>query len=236
MASDAMEGAADSVLKRQEFDSVAFETDFLRVVDFDTRRLSSALAGLASRRPLIVDAKISADRVDLDALLQTHGFRKVCMQVELVHSLVGDLNPVDDVEIDFCLPLTDVELAAHARNFTRDRFRLDVRLPIRGHDRLYEAWIRNSLGGRCGVAHRGRGFCSFTIDNGIAKIDLVSSLDPGLGHGRAVVSGTLSEARRQGAAELRVVTECENRPAITLYRSLGFDIRTFSSVFHFVDI
>jgi GNAT superfamily N-acetyltransferase len=44
----------------------------------------------------------------------------------------------------------------------------------------------------------------------------------GRGFGRAVLAGTIAEARRMGAARLYLETNSSLTPAITLYESLGF--------------
>ena len=55
----------------------------------------------------------------------------------------------------------------------------------------------------------------------VAKMT-VSDRYRGLGYGRAVLAGTIEEARRMGARRLYLETNSKLTPAITLYGSLGF--------------
>jgi putative acetyltransferase len=55
----------------------------------------------------------------------------------------------------------------------------------------------------------------------VAKMT-VSDRYRGRGYGRAVLAGTIEEARRMGARRLYLETNSKLTPAITLYESLGF--------------
>jgi hypothetical protein len=153
-----------SCIAPQAFDSAAFGRPFYRVVSFDLAPLDRELAPVLAIPAVIIDAKLPSGDIEPAAFLMRRGFRKVCMQVELVHRL-EDAVPATTAEIRPRLDLQPDVLRAHARHFVADRFALDVALPREGHDRLYEAWMRNSLGGaRHRVAALGDNFVTFRDD------------------------------------------------------------------------
>lgn len=219
-----------------QFDSDAFQVPFYRVKQFDSGALSRDLAKIATSSPFVIDAKVPASDIAAAHLLQSLGFRKVCMQITLTHELRG-LPPVPEgVELAPRLELSDDLLRQHARNFRFDRFSIDPLLPREGTDRLYFEWVRNSLtGGRRQVVHAGPNFCTFSMrQDGEAAIDLVSVLEPKRGIGKRLLACTIIEASGQGAGKLHVTTECENQAAWSLYLRTGFVPSMFTAAFHLV--
>ena len=124
--------------------------------------------------------------------------------------------------------------ASACPDFQNDRFNLDPLLPPQGIQELYYRWIRNSLGGRKRVVHRGTGFCTFAEGNSEVRIDLLSVLESGAGIGKDLILTLVGHCRSRGKRPIYVVTECENPRAWRLYQRTGFALHRFTSVFHFV--
>jgi GNAT superfamily N-acetyltransferase len=221
-------------IKQQDFDSDIFGRPFYRITSFDLDRLGPELATVRDIPSVIIDAKLPSGEVEQAAFLMRRGFRKICMQVELIHRLQGTVS-ASSAEICPRLELQPDVLREHARHFLTDRFALDVCLPRESHDRLYEAWMRNSLSGaRHSISVRGNNFVTFRDDGEEVKIDLVSVLDKGKGIGTDVINAVLLDAQQRGKSCVRVVTECENVPAIGLYVKTGFKVSCYYTVLHFV--
>ena len=216
-----------------EFDSRAFGFPFYRVTRLDEAELRRELEAFAGLSPMAVDAKAPAGDLAAQYALMRLGFRKVCMQVTMRHDLSYD-STNQGVDFSEKLNLDEETLWAHARNFTRDRFSQDPLLPKSGRHRLYYQWLRNSLGGRKLVAHVGSHLCTFSLAEGEAVIDLVSILEGRRGYGQRLISAVVDYARRHGAREVRVTTECENTGAWMLYQRAGFVAVKYSAVFHLV--
>ena len=224
----------DPCILQQEFDTAAFGIPFYRVQRVDAAGLAAELAALAGSRPFIVDAKVPAEDLASTRTLMELGFRRVCMQIELVHPVGPHGEERGQSEISDRFELPEETLRAHARNFQNDRFNLDPLLPRQGIHELYYRWIRNSLGGRKRVVHRGTGFCTFAEGENEVRIDLLSVLESGAGIGKDLIVTLVSHCRNQGKRPIAVVTECENPRAWQLYQRTGFALHRFLSVFHYV--
>ncbi len=222
-------------VSQQAFDSEAFGVPYYRVVDFDEAALAIELPPLLRRRPIIIDAKVAAQALAANRALQQFGFRNVCTQISLRHTLSERRSPAaSGATIRNRLPLVEGVIARHAANFRTDRFAMDPLLERAGRDRLYRQWIENSLSGRMKVAAIGANFCSFTEREAAFTIDLLSVLDQRRGIGRSLVESVLEHAARQGSGEVHVVTECANVAAWRLYLSCGFAVQEFLNCYHFV--
>lgn len=223
-----------SCIKQQQFDSDIFGRPFYRIISFDLDRLDPELASVLGIPSVIIDAKLPSGEVEQAAFLMRRGFRKVCMQIELIHRLQETIR-ASSAEICPRLDLHPDVLREHARHFLSDRFALDVCLPREGHDRLYEVWMRNSLSGaRHSISARGNNFVTFRDDGEEVRIDLVSVLDKAKGIGTDLINAVLLDAQRRGKSCVRVVTECENVRAIGLYAKTGFNMSCYYTVLHFV--
>jgi GNAT superfamily N-acetyltransferase len=218
----------------QDFDSDAFGVPFYRIAQWEGAGLAQELSALQKQRPLVIDAKAAAADLDRNAFLQRHKFRNVCAQLELHHHLKAIDKPGHAVEVTAGMALPGDLLARHARNFTADRFALDPFLPKAGHDRLYEKWIANSLGGRMSVARHGTDFCSFTEEGNQVTIDLLSVLNQRQGVGRSLVLALLARAHAHRMTSVRVVTEAANSAAWQLYLGCGFTLVGIKNCYHFV--
>jgi hypothetical protein len=225
-----------AMIQRSIFDEEFFDLPCFRLVApiaaSDLRELNS----LPPPSACFADAKIAASDLTTARMLLDKGFRKICTQVELIHTLnevhAGTMI-AQFAEIKDSLHVSDDEIRAHASQFASSRFRQDPLLTTAVADALYAKWIRNSLSGTKRVACIGANFCTFA-DNGTSRwIDLLSVLDKQQGHARAILGTLLSDARRQKCACVRVVTEAENLCALATYRAVGFIIEKFINVFHF---
>lgn len=222
-------------VERIEFDSEAFGLPFYRVRTLDGDRLENEVAKL-KRMPggLVIDAKVAAEDTRSGRLLMQLGFRKICTQVTMKHTL-GDTTLSPGIEVGSTLPLAERTVWEHAQNFRYDRFTVDPLLPEEGRHRLYFQWITNSLMlGKKRIAYLGDDFCSFSEDGEGVVIDLLSVLQPGQGIATMLVDRVIRHAKDHGAPGARVTTECENRTAWRLYLRRGFQVSEFVSVYHFV--
>jgi dTDP-4-amino-4,6-dideoxy-D-galactose acyltransferase len=220
---------------QQAFDTEAFGRPFFRVLRLDAPDLESEIVPLRELAGVIIDAKMPAEVIEPAMRLQRLGFRKVTIQVELVDDCIV-VEPEGEGTISERLDLPVDEVAHHAENFVYDRFALDVAIEKAGHDRFYRQWITNSLtGGRHRVAHLHGGFISFKIDGRALKIDLVSVVAKGKGIGSRLLRAVKRYARQVGCDRIQVITECENAPALKLYRKSGFREARYISVLHFAE-
>jgi GNAT superfamily N-acetyltransferase len=234
MALEVAEQDLTQCLVPVDFDTQAFGFPFYRVVRFDEERLTRDLDTLRDLRPFAADAKVAADDVAGTHALLRLGFRKVCMQVTLERDPAGAIEGDSEVRITDRLDLDNEALWRHARNFSRDRFSLDPLLPAVGRHRLYYQWFRNSLGGAKRVASLGPNLCTFAHKGDSVAIDLVSILEPRRGIGARIISVVTAAAAVAGARSVRVVTECENTAAWSLYQKSGFRPVLYTAAFHLV--
>ena len=219
----------------QQFDSDVFGCPFYRVTEFSPPDFEKDIRRLIRSPPIIIDAKIRADLIDLAESLLCIGFRKVCTQVELRHDLQMQGSPSGNAAIETRVEFSDEAVAAHAANFIFDRFALDVAIPREAHDRLYRRWIRNSLHGPDHkVVREGLDFITFREVGDSFKIDLVSVLDKGRGVATKLLNTIIAEAKLKEKRCVTATTECENFPSINTYLKIGFSFRTFHSIFHYV--
>ena len=221
-------------LSRQDFDSAAFGRPFYRLVRFDAERLPGELAACAEDPDVMIDAKLPAEEIEQAALLQRLGFRKVSTQFSMSRRVDGAEHGEDGARIGNRLALAPDEIARHAANFVYDRFALDIAVERAAHDAFYTRWIANSLSGaRHRVADLPGGFATFRDEGDALRIDLLSVLDKGRGTATALLRAILAHGGRLGRGRVDVVTECENKPAIQLYLSLGFQPVAFHTALHF---
>jgi hypothetical protein len=223
------------MLQFQQFDSNAFGIPFYRLTEPASTTLAGELAGLTKAPPFIVDAKLPAEDISNATRLMKLGFRKICVQLELECGLFSPKLYCEGAKISDRIVFPDSVIDAHARHFTFDRFALDPELSATGHERLYKQWIRNSLErGTHLVALKGENFITFKSDGRPLRIDLVSILNKRRGIGSDLLQTIFSFAEQQKIGTVKVVTECENLPALKLYMKAGFVPARFFSVFHLV--
>jgi dTDP-4-amino-4,6-dideoxy-D-galactose acyltransferase len=133
-----------------------------------------------------------------------------------------------------------LELARDAGRYSR--FRLDPKVPIGVFERIYDAWITNSINGtiadevlviRDGAAVSG--LVTVGVKNGRADIGLlaVRAQARGRGLGRALVKASLDWAAHRGLREAQVVTQGANVEACRLYETCEYAIERVEHLFHF---
>jgi ribosomal protein S18 acetylase RimI-like enzyme len=216
------------------FDADAFGVDYYRVVGGRPNVIADALKILPPG-PRIVDAKARADETEFAAALLALGFRRICTQVELHRQIEPQDVETSAVAVHDRIELSADHIAMHAENFVYDRFSLDPLLPRAGHDRLYRKWIANSAtAGFRKVVHIGPNICTFRREEQDLVIDLLSVLETGCGIAKRLLAGVAAYGSTTGASAIRVVTECENRPAWRLYLGRKFTPVEFTTVFHSV--
>lgn len=224
------------ILRASPFDADAFGMPFYRVHAVDDSLAGHVRSVCGASPQVVIDAKVPADDLHAGRMLWSLGFRKVCMQITLRRPLTGPFAPpAPATAVSPELRLPESVLCRHAENFTRDRFSLDPLLPSAGVRRLFYNWIRNSLTqGAKHVVHVDDDFCTLSVSERIATIDLVSVLNPGRGIGGALVGRACALAFDRGATEIAVTTECENSRAWQLYVRAGFLPARFAAAFHLV--
>jgi len=223
------------LVTRHPFDEGIFGVPYLRIPEPAAEGVEeafrAALAGLAAAK---ADARAPARDRPTHARLVDLGFHRVCTQVTFEASPAA---PVVDEAIARAdrWPLSDDEIAAHARGFTASRFAQDVKTEPALAERWIAAWLRNSLTGRRQVVALGPDVVTFALpdDDGVLIIDLVSVLRRGRRHGRRLVAYLRGLATTLGARAVRVSTEAENVAAQRLYTGQGFALTAARACFHF---
>jgi dTDP-4-amino-4,6-dideoxy-D-galactose acyltransferase len=133
-----------------------------------------------------------------------------------------------------------LQLARDAGNYSR--FRLDSRIPVAVFERLYDAWIANSLSGQIAEkvlvtrdALSLTGLVTVGGKNGRADIGLLAVHLRARGHGlgKALVLAALEWGAEQQFREAQVVTQQANTGACRLYASCGYAIEQVEHVLHF---
>lgn len=224
-------------IEHQAFDTEVFGIPWYRVVQFDRSKLADEVRAVTGKAPVVIDAKLPAEDLDLSRALLDLGFQRVCTQVKFRRELRGLDGADGNQSLVYGPSYSNDILWAHARNFVCDRFSQDPRLPARGRDQLYYKWIKNSLTlGEKTVASIDDSFCSFSVDAEALTIDLVSVLRHGAGIGSALLDAVFTYGVQHGKQSVTVVTECENRPAWGLYAKKGFEVVAYMSIFHNVDL
>jgi dTDP-4-amino-4,6-dideoxy-D-galactose acyltransferase len=132
------------------------------------------------------------------------------------------------------------ELARDAGRYSR--FRIDPKVPKGVFERIYDAWITNSINGtiadevlviRDGAAVSG--LVTVGVKNGRADIGLlaVRVQARGRGLGRALVEASHDWAATRAISEAQVVTQGANVEACRLYEACGFARERVEHVLHF---
>lgn len=133
-----------------------------------------------------------------------------------------------------------IQLARDAGRYSR--FYLDPRIPRDIFERIYDAWITNSLNGRIAEevmvtrdSSSVTGLVTVGTKSGRADIGLlaVRAEARGRGLGRRLVEASLDWAAKRQLAESQVVTQRANVEACRLYESCGYTIERAEHVFHF---
>jgi dTDP-4-amino-4,6-dideoxy-D-galactose acyltransferase len=133
-----------------------------------------------------------------------------------------------------------LHLARDAGRFSR--FRVDSRVPLGVFERIYDAWITNSVSGKMADevmvtrdASSLSGLVTVGEKNGRAEIGLLAVRKDarGRGLGKALVGAALEWAVQRQFLEAQVVTQRANIAACRLYESCGYTIERVERVFHF---
>ena len=197
------------------------------------------LAVLTAKRlrgELFADARLRSSDLEAARRLLALGFEKICVKIELHHDLRVIPDPAgmssEATTLVDRLPLTATDIEAHAEHFIASRFRQDLRIPKAAAKRLYAKWIANSLSGGKRIIALGQNFCSFEDVNSVRTIDLLSVQQKRHGYAKRLVRDLVEDAMQMKLQEVHVITEVENAGALSVYRSVGFEIFDFFTCFH----
>jgi len=215
-----------------DFDQKFFERPCYRLRPTVTDAEWNQFDRLASESSIFADLKSPASDLATASHALKRSFRKICTQAELSHCL-AEVQPVDRVTFADTLPLAKEQQRAHAEHFVTSRYRRDPDIPVQLANELYAAWVANSLGGSKRLAIVDGDFCSFEDRDGVRHIDLLSVLEKGLGHATDLLRAVVLDAKSRDLHKVRVTTEVENEVALRAYKTVGFNIECFNSVFHF---
>jgi ribosomal protein S18 acetylase RimI-like enzyme len=132
------------------------------------------------------------------------------------------------------------QLARDAGRFSR--FRVDSKVPGEVFERIYDAWITNSVSGQIAQevmvtrdASSLTGLVTVGVKDGRGEIGLLAVREDarGRGLGKGLVQAALEWAGRHHFREAQVVTQGANVAACRLYESCGYAIERVERVFHF---
>jgi dTDP-4-amino-4,6-dideoxy-D-galactose acyltransferase len=180
---------------------------------------------------------LSRDEPGAAATAEDAGFRLVDVRVELGRPAAGDeasrLREASDGDA--------AALRALARSNHRiTRFYADPNFPDERCDDLYETWIARSLEGWADAVlvaeseGRPAGYVSLHDRDGTGSIGLIG-VDPdsrGRQLGRDLVLGAVRWCAERGLADVTVVTQGRNVPALRTFESSGFRTTDVGLWFH----
>lgn len=193
---------------------------YLQTDDREIARDAEALGGLPVSERLTFRRSVSCDAI------RRMQAGRVAINVETWH----DPSPTADM----------IQLARGAGHHSR--FRLDPNVPTDVFNRIYDAWITNSvnkgIADEVMVVRDGSsvsGLVTVGVKDGRADIGLLSvrAGARGRGIGKALVAAALDWATRHDISEAQVVTQGANAEACALYESCGYEMESAEQVFHF---
>jgi dTDP-4-amino-4,6-dideoxy-D-galactose acyltransferase len=123
------------------------------------------------------------------------------------------------------------ELAYESGKYSR--FKLDGKFGIDKFEKLYRAWVDNSLSHRfadevvvCSENNVLAGFATCKIKNGFAEVGLISVApdQQGKGIGKRLLKHIENILVLKGITELRIPTQLENNTACAFYSKLNYTI------------
>jgi dTDP-4-amino-4,6-dideoxy-D-galactose acyltransferase len=163
--------------------------------------------------------------------------RKVLLKRETAH-LAGDFINI----LSYRGSVTEqlLKLALQSGEFSR--FKTDTSFRNNEFLKLYSVWIRNSVDRTIaddmfvfGEEDEIQGFISLANKGPVADIGLVAvdSAYRGLGIGTTLVRYAIDQAYSSGCSEIKVVTQFENKAAMSLYEKNGFTISDLTYIYHY---
>jgi ribosomal protein S18 acetylase RimI-like enzyme len=170
---------------------------------------------------------------------------RIMFQKDLVNSEERAGSKTDGYEIDFAINEEDIgDLERCAEEMSRvSRFAFDKNFPVGSSEKLYRAWMMNSIHGRVGdrvmIAREsktkrvvGVTVCEKRSDHG--RILLVGVLGEHSGRGIAsiLLAHSVDFFYEMGLSKVRVRTQASNISAQRLYQRNGFLTHSSSMFFH----
>jgi|WetSurSiteA1Bulk_404760.scaffolds.fasta_scaffold18869_2 dTDP-4-amino-4,6-dideoxy-D-galactose acyltransferase len=125
------------------------------------------------------------------------------------------------------------------------RFKTDTSFRNNEFLKLYSVWIRNSVDRTIaddmfvfGEEDEIQGFISLANKGPVADIGLVAvdSAYRGQGIGTSLVRYAIDQAYSSGCPEIKVVTQFENKAAMSLYEKNGFTISDLTYIYHYRNV
>ncbi len=136
-----------------------------------------------------------------------------------------------------------LNLALSSGEFSR--FKTDSSFENDEYYKLYREWIINSLNRKIAidlfvyyVGDGIKGFVSLTAKKHQVEIGLIAvdKNSRGQGIGRDLINYAINYAALNGYMTIKVATQEDNKPAVALYRKLGFELIDLTYVYHYWNI
>lgn len=169
------------------------------------------------------------------------GSQQVLYSIDLSQLKVEDLM-TDNIKQYTELNVTNEleELALHAGNYSH--FKADPRFPNNLFNKLYFAWIENSLNGKMAdvvlIAQHDdhlTGFITAGKKDGRGDIGLLAVNENFRGNrlGTKLVHSAQKYWLERGLKKAQVITQKINQPACNLYEKCGFTVEKLNNFYHF---
>jgi ribosomal protein S18 acetylase RimI-like enzyme len=181
-----------------------------------------------------VQMLLESDEVERLREAEDRGFRVMDVRVELQRPTAyfpgNGLHSADGGDAEHL-----VRIARESHRITR--FYADPKFPDERCDDLYEAWIKNSLGGWATdtlIPTDEAGYVTVHVAGKSASIGLIAVDERRrrIGLGSTLCHGAIGRAYGLGATDIKVVTQARNTPALRLFSRCGFQIRRTSYWLH----
>jgi len=123
------------------------------------------------------------------------------------------------------------------------RFKIDPKFKNHEYENLYTEWLNKSIEKKIAIDiiikiidDKIVGFTTLNKKtDSMAEIGLIAvdSQYRGRGVARELMKSTITRAYKLDFAHLQVATQHNNKPAVNLYKSLGFQSRTKTNIYHY---
>ena len=208
--------------------------------------LAHLLGHAASAGIALLSARCRADQPAVAQALETRGFRWVDTSVELGREVDrGPALPASDGRVREARPDDAPALRVIAREFRRNRFHFDARIPADQADGVYEQWVTSAAEGRGErmlVAEedgRAVGLCGYRAPPSgdalhAATLTLIVVAEEARGRGLfdALLGRTLALSREDGARRLVSSTQVHNGRSLRAFARAGLLPYSARHVFH----
>lgn len=183
-------------------------------------------------------------KYDGDMAPEIEGYKKTFGETKAVFAKTLMPQPKEEGNIRRALDTDDrdtlYELAYESGKYSR--FRLDERFGIRNFEKLYQAWIDNSLNGsfadevlvyeESGTIH---GLVTYKKQGNGAVIGLIATSRErqGKGIGKKLLEVVEQRLVKESIYELKIPTQLENEAACSFYKKQGYTIVETTDLMHY---